>query len=212
MLHPGGVSRFAGLRRRNQRHGRAFCLVVYGNWKFFRIMRHRHLRPVRSSYRWRVNTKQPRTVRHLWYSPCTISVRVCDEPLEMCRLMVLLGNSQGAFVRAYLCNVCHVATHSCAPGVRRRRVFCCPSALMELQLLFWILFSVCWRHDCFRTFSFFLKLHLCQLQRYIPHRQRYVFRVLPVLCTRAVEFYCDVIANARSQVAAALARPHWDPM
>ncbi len=163
MPHRGGVSRFAGLRRRNQRHGRAFCSVVYGIWRFIRIMRRRHLRQVRSSYRWRVNTKQPRTVQHHWYSPCAISVRVCDEPLKMYCLMVLLGNSQGAFVRAYLCNVYHVATHSCTPGVRRRRVFCCPSALMELelqlQLRCWSLFSICWRHDCFRTFSRFLKLH-----------------------------------------------------
>ena len=155
----GGVSRFAGLRRRNQRRGWALCSVVYGIWKFFRIMRHRLLRHMRSSYRWRVNTKQPRTVQHLRYSPCAISVRVCDEPLKMYCLMVLLGNSQGAFVRAYLCNVCNVATHSCAPGVRRRRVFCCPSALMELELHCWSLFSICWRHDCFRTFSRFLKLH-----------------------------------------------------
>ena len=156
MPHCGGVSRSAGLRRRNQRHGRAFCSVVYGNWNLLRIMRRRHLRHVRSSYRWRVNTKQPRTVRHLRYSPCAIAVRVCDAPLEMCCLMVLLGNSQGAFVRAYLCNVCHVATHSCAPGIRRRRVVCCPSALMELELLCWKFLSVCWRHDCFRTFSRFL--------------------------------------------------------
>ena len=156
MPHRGGVSRFAGLRRRNQRHGWALCSVVYGIWKLLRIMRRRHLRHVRSSYRWRVNTKQPCTVRHLRYSPCAIAVRVCDEPLEMCCLMVLLGNSQGAFVRAYLCNLCHVATHSCAPGVRRRRVVCCPSALMELELLCRSLFSICWRHDCFRTFSRFL--------------------------------------------------------
>jgi hypothetical protein len=116
-----------------------------------------------------------------------ISVRVCDEPLKMCCLKVLLGNSQGAFVRAYLCNVCHVTTHSCAPGVRRRRVFCCPSALMELELHFWSLFSICWRHDCFRTFSRFLKLHFYQLQRHVAHRQRYVRRVLPSLCTRALK-------------------------
>jgi hypothetical protein len=87
--HRGGVSRFAGLRRRNQRHGWAFCSVVYGNWKLFCIMRRRHLRQVRSSHRWRVNTKQPRTVQHLRYSRCAVAVRFCDEPSEMCCLIVL---------------------------------------------------------------------------------------------------------------------------
>jgi hypothetical protein len=52
-------------------------------------------------------------------------------------------------------------------------------------------------------------LQLYQLQRHIAHQQRYVRRVLPALCTRALELYCDVISNARSQEAAALARPHW---
>jgi hypothetical protein len=156
MPHRGGVSRFAGLRRRNQRHGWAFCVVVYGIWRFLRIMRRRHLRQVRSSHRWRVNTKQPCTVQHLWYSRCAITVRLCAEPSEMCCLIVLLGDSQGAFVRAYLCNACNVTTHSCAPGVRRRRVFCCPSALMELEFRQWSFISICGRHECFRTFSCFL--------------------------------------------------------
>ena len=49
MPHRCGESRFAGLRRRNQRHIWAFCLVEYGIWKFIRIMRQRHLRQMWSS-------------------------------------------------------------------------------------------------------------------------------------------------------------------
>ena len=158
-------------------------------------MRRRHLRQVRSSYRWRVNTKRPCTVEHLRYSRCVIAVRLCDEPSELCFLMIVLGDSRGAFVRAYLCNACSVTTYICAPGVRRRRIFCCPSAPMELELLRRILFSICWRHKCFRIFSRLLKLQLYQLQRHIIHRQRYVRRVLPALCTRALQLYCDVMPN-----------------
>ena len=134
-----------------------------------------------------------------------------NQPLQICSLTVLLGNSGGAFVRAYLCYACHgrVVTHSFDPGVRRRRVFFRSSTLMEREFLLWKVVCICWRHDFFRTFSRFLKLQLRQLPRYITHQQRYVRRVLSAICTRALELqYCDGISNARSQLAAVLTRPH----
>ena len=139
-----------------------------------------------------------------------------NQPLQICSLTVLLGNSLGAFVRAYLCYACHgrVVTHSCDPGVRRRRVFCRLSTLMEREFLQWKFVQwkvvcICWRHDCFRTFRRFLKLQLYQLQRYITHQPRYVRRVLSAICARALELqHCDGISNARSQLAAAFVWPH----
>ncbi len=92
---------------------------------------------------------------------------LCGSVFPSSALMPCTGDSNGAFVRAHVCDLCDICSavpDGCAAGIRRRHRFYRSSLRVELELFWWFMFKFCGKHYCFKTFCHVHELQFLRLR------------------------------------------------